>query len=235
MTTFVLLHGGMHGGWCWKRVRPLLAQAGHDVLTPTLTGLGFRAAGHGREVDLQTHVDDVVRFVEFEELQDFVLVGHSYGGMVITGAAGRLGTRISHLVYLDALVPEDGEAARDIVSRGMDDSVFPDGMLPPAPGYDFGVTDPEDIAWVRRRITPQSVGTLTQPVRIGGDLSRLRRSFIECVEEREGAPLMAGIAERAARVAADPSWSHHVLKAGHDCMISHPRETADLLLRIAAG
>lgn len=233
MITFVLIHGGMHGAWCWRPVRRLVAGAGHEALTPTLAGLGYRAATSGPEVDLELHVSEIVRFVDDEELDVFVLVGHSYAGMVITGVADRIGGRISHLVYLDALVPEDGESARDIVSPGVDYSMFADGMLPPAPDYDHGLTRPDDVAWVRRRVTPQSVNTLLQPLSIAHDLSQIPRFFIECAEERDGARQLAGIAVRAGRIAADPSWRHHVLHAGHDCMISHLHETAELLLSIA--
>lgn len=233
MRAFLLVHGGMHGGWCWKRVRRLIAKAGHDVVAPTLTGLGHRSHLGAADVDLQTHITDVLHCIDCEEMEDFVLVGHSYAGMVITGVADRIPDRIAHLVYLDALVPTDGESAADIVPRGVDYGIFADGMLPVIPGYDFGLTEPEDIAWVRRRTTPQSVRTVTQRLSVSTDLSRLRRWFIECVAQREGHIQMVGIAKRAHRIASDPTWSHLVLNAGHDCMISHPVETAEILMRIA--
>src|SRR5574340_886568 len=109
MATFVLVHGGFHGGWCWKKVTPLLRAAGHEVYTPTLTGLGERVHLASPEIDLSTHIQDVVNVLEYEDLREVVLVGHSYGGMVIAGVADRAAPRVAHLVYFDALVAGDGE------------------------------------------------------------------------------------------------------------------------------
>ena len=113
MATFVLVHGAWHGGWCWRFVRPLLG--GHDVYAPSLTGLGERKHLARADVDLDTHIADVVSLLEMEDLCDVVLVGHSYGGMVITGAADRAPERIGRLVYLDAFVPENGKCTLDYV------------------------------------------------------------------------------------------------------------------------
>ena len=110
MATYVLVHGAWHGGWCWNRVAPLLRDKGHDVYTPTLTGLGERVHLATPEVDLSTHVTDVVNVIEFEDLRNVVLMGHSYGGQVITGVAGAIPERIGQLVYLDASLPNDGES-----------------------------------------------------------------------------------------------------------------------------
>src|SRR4051812_23108269 len=114
MTTFVLVHGSRHGGWSWKRVAPLLRAAGHDVFTPTLTGVGERVHLAAPEVDLHLHVTDVANVLAFEDLTDVVLVGHSYAGMVITGVAEVASERLRQLVYLDALVPEAGQSAFDV-------------------------------------------------------------------------------------------------------------------------
>src|SRR2546421_8767740 len=113
MSTFVLVHGAWHGSWCWKRVRKALQAQGHDVFTPTLTGVGERSHLLARNINLDTHIDDVVNLIRWEELTDVVLCGHSYGGAVISGAASRVGDRISALVYLDAFVLEDGESLHD--------------------------------------------------------------------------------------------------------------------------
>ena len=113
MTTFVLVHGAWHGGWCYKRVARLLRQAGHDVYTPTLTGLGERAHLMNRAIALDTHVQDIVGVIRCEELSDVVLCGHSYGGMVITGVAEQMAAKIRSLVYLDAFVPENGKCLFD--------------------------------------------------------------------------------------------------------------------------
>src|SRR5205823_8870769 len=113
--TFVLVHGGFHGGWCWRRVTPLLRAAGHEVYTPTLTGLGERAHLARPEVSLHTHVQDVLGVLAYEDVQGVVLVGWSYAGMVITAVAEQAADRLAHLVYLDASVPEDGQAALDLL------------------------------------------------------------------------------------------------------------------------
>ena len=115
MATFVLVHGAWHGSWCWKRVRKALQARGHDVFTPTLTGVGERSHLLSPDVNLDTHITDVVNLIRWEELSGIVLCGHSYGGCVITGVADRLSDRIAALVYLDAFVPEDGQSLYDIL------------------------------------------------------------------------------------------------------------------------
>jgi pimeloyl-ACP methyl ester carboxylesterase len=115
MATVVLVHGTTAGGWVWRRITPVLATKRHLVYTPTLTGLGERVHLARPDVDLETHIADIMNVLEFEELPAVTLVGHSYGGMVITGVADRLPGRVSKLIYLDALVPEDGEAVVDLV------------------------------------------------------------------------------------------------------------------------
>src|SRR6202040_1266512 len=113
--TFVLVHGAWHGSWCWKRVRKALQARGHDVFTPTLTGVGERSHLLSPDVNLDTHITDVVNLIRWEELSDVVLCGHSYGGCVVTGVADRLPDRIGAMVYLDAFTPEDGESLLDIL------------------------------------------------------------------------------------------------------------------------
>ena len=162
MATYVLVHGGGHGGWCYGRVAPLLRAEGHDVYTPTLTGLGERAHLLDDRVDLHRHVEDVVAVLDFEDLHDVVLVGHSYGGMVITGAADRAARRVGRLVFLDAANPVNGQSLVD-VSGPIIEAVRPMGrvvdgielVLLPAPdaGLLYGVTDPRDLAWMADRLT----------------------------------------------------------------------------------
>jgi pimeloyl-ACP methyl ester carboxylesterase len=113
MATFVLVHGSMHGGWCWQRVAPLLRAAGHEVFTPTLTGLGERVHLAHPDIDLDTHIQDVLGVLEDEDLHDVVLVGHSYATLVIIGVADRLPERIAHLVYLDGPIAGEGQALLD--------------------------------------------------------------------------------------------------------------------------
>ena len=118
MSTFVLVHGAWHGSWCWKRVRKALQDQGHQVFTPTLTGIAERSHLLSPTVNLDTHIDDVVNLIRWEELSDVVLCGHSYGGAVISGVADRIPDRIRSLVYLDAFLLEDGESLHDLLSEG---------------------------------------------------------------------------------------------------------------------
>ena len=161
MATFVLVHGAWHGGWCYKRVAArLLRQAGHEVCTPTLTGLGEHARLLNRAIDLDTHVQDILGVIRCEELSDVVLCGHSYGGMVITGVAEHIAAKIRSLVYLDSFVPENGKSLFDYLraeqSGQMRDDAAQNGegyKITPIPAAAFGVPR----ALPRRRLDAQSV------------------------------------------------------------------------------
>src|ERR1700704_1085203 len=121
MSTYVLVHGAWHGSWCWKRVRKALQAQGHEVFTPTLTGVGERSHLLSLQINLETHVNDVVSLIQWEELSDVVLCGHSYGGCVISGVADKMPSRLRALVYLDAFVLENGESLHDTLPPGQRD------------------------------------------------------------------------------------------------------------------
>ena len=170
MATFVLVHGAWHGGWCWKRVRDILQRLGHEVFTPTLTGVGERAHLLDPKVDLETHINDVLHLIRWEELNDVVLCGHSYAGCVVSAVADRIPERISHLVYLDAFVPETGKSLHDCLpeeQRALQLELcgqIGDGWkVPPIPAEVFNV-NAADRAWVDRQCTPQPLATFQQPV-----------------------------------------------------------------------
>jgi pimeloyl-ACP methyl ester carboxylesterase len=233
MATFVLVHGAWHGGWCWKRVTPLLRAAGHEVFTPTLTGLGEREHLGSAEVNLTTHVTDVVKLLEFEELSDIVLVGHSYGGMVITGVAQQVPERIRELVYIDAFVPADGQSTAELV--GADGAAMfdvPDWRVPvpPPPVGDFGVTDPTDLAWLKSQMRPHPLGTFTEAVRLKAPLEAggFGRTYILAAERLGGA--FIGIAEQLRQ---RKEWRVTELPTGHDMMLTMPRELTEVLLSVA--
>ncbi len=163
MATYVLVHGGGHGGWCYQLVARLLRDKGHEVYTPTLTGLGEREHLLSPEVDLDMHITDVVKVLEFEDLRDVILVGHSYGGMVITGVGDRATERIGHIVYLDAATPDNGQSLADIagplINLARESGRVVDGVeLFLFPGTDpmsfYGVTDPDKIEWMKGKLTP---------------------------------------------------------------------------------
>ncbi|MFG2942537.1 alpha/beta fold hydrolase [Streptomyces sp. NPDC048282] len=235
MSTYLLVHGAWHSGECWERVVPLLTGAGHRVYAPSLTGHGDKARLLGPGVGLDTHVDDIVRLITDEDLDDVVLVGHSYAGLVVSAAANRVPGRIGHLVYLDAMVPEHGETAADIqpVTRALIERTLASGdgwrvpplpELPPPYGL-FGVTEPADLAWLRTMLTDHAVRCFQQPVRLDDPAVRaIPRTHIHCV-----AAVPEGVVRRP--VPADQRvWE---LPAGHDCMITMPAELTELLLKLA--
>jgi len=229
MATFVLVHGAWHGGWCWVRVARLLRDAAHEVYTPTLSGLGERAHLARPEIDLETHIQDVVSVLESEELRQVTLVGHSYGGMVITGVAARAAARLSHLVYVDAFVPEAGKAMLDYSSRApvIRESARASGegwRVPPLPPVAFGVTSQRDTEWLTRRLTPQPLQTLEQTLPATGG-ERLKRTYVYCSK-----PAIGSFDQFAERVRDDRKWSFHELKTGHDAMVTAPGDLARLLL-----
>jgi len=229
--TFVLVHGAWHGGWCWKKMAPLLREAGHDVFTPTLTGLGERVHLLAPEIDLTTHIDDVLGVLEYEDLTDVVLVGHSYGGMVISGVAERADGRIAHLVYLDAFLPEDGKALRDYAPGDILDGMVNttgDGWRLPSFMFatDFGVTDEDDIAWVNARLGDQPYKTFTQPLDLAADPGdAIQRAYILTTQDT-----FVPHAARAQQLGFD---YHELFSAGHDSMVTQPAELAALFLKLA--
>ena len=235
MATYVLVHGAWHGGWCWKKLTPLLRAAGHEVVVPTLTGLGERAHLARPEVGLATHVEDVVQVLTYEDLHGVVLVGHSYAGMVIAAVADRVPERVAQLVYLDAFVPDNGQALLDLLPPPLREASLEqartagEGWQVPAPPPErFGVTDAADLAWVRPRLLPQPLQTFTEPLRLGRpDLSPAPRTYIACTV---GSATFQPFAERAR---TDPAWRYRELATGHDAMVMTPRELAQLLLELA--
>src|SRR5262245_2504150 len=173
MATYVLVHGGGHGGWCYQPVARLLEARGHTVYAPTLTGLGERSHLLSPAIDLDLHIHDVVQLLHYEDLRDVILVGHSYGGMVITGVADRATDRVGHLVYLDAAMPVNGEAlaqrAAPLMDAARQAARVVDGIeLVLFPGTEpmphYGVTDPDAIAWMDARLTPHPWKCFEQPL-----------------------------------------------------------------------
>jgi pimeloyl-ACP methyl ester carboxylesterase len=232
MTDIVLVHGAWHGTWCWRRVLPRLWAAGHRVVPVTLSGLGERAHQLSPSITLGTHVEDVVTAVRAEECSDAVLVGHSYGGMVVTGAADRLGDAVGPLVYVDGVVPAPGEcwstgnSAEVQAQRRSAIDRF--GHLPPAPAAAFGLSG-ADAAWVERRQTPQPAGVYDDPLDFDADRWAARpRTFVDCT-----APPLPTIDPSRHRVRSQPGWEVVELATGHDPMISAPDELAEVLLAVA--
>ncbi|PXY22700.1 alpha/beta fold hydrolase [Prauserella muralis] len=234
MTTFVLLHGAWHGGWVWQRVAPALRAEGHDVHTPTLTGVSDRAHLLSASVGLGTHVQDVVALVETHDLDDVVLVGHSYAGQVVTAVADRIGERLSRRVYLDAFVGDDGEAAIDLlpetVAGHYRESVAGPGfgwLIPVRSLTVLGVTEQADLDWLGARLTPHPWLTYTEPLRLSGAGESVPATFVECTD------WMRVFQPHAERAAAR-GWPVQHVATGHEAMVTAPKELADVLLAACA-
>lgn len=232
MADIVLVHGAWHGSWCWRRVLPLLWLAGHRVVLVTLSGLGERAHQRSPQVTLGTHVADVVTAMRAEECSNAVLVGHSYGGLVITGAADRLGDEVGRLVYVDGVVPLPGEAwsTRNPpeVQAARREAIARHGFLPPPSPAVFGLTG-ADADWVQRRQTPQPAGVYDDPLSFDADRwAALPRTFVDCV-----APALPTIEPSRTLVRDQPGWEVLELDTGHDPMISAPADLAAVLLAVA--
>jgi pimeloyl-ACP methyl ester carboxylesterase len=239
MATYVLVHGGGHGGWCYQRVARILRSAGHDVYTPTLTGLGERSHLVGPEVDLDMHIRDVTAVLHFEDLREVILVGHSYGGMVITGVADRAADRIGRVVYLDAATPVNNQSLVDVAGPIIE-AVRPDGqmvdgvelvLLPgPEAGLMYGVTDPGDMAWMADRITGHPWQCFAQPLVLTNEaaLWAIPQFHIVCTSTLATRdPDMLDKARANGRL-----WD---IDTGHDLMITEPEAVADALLQVAAA
>ncbi len=239
MANFVLVHGAWHGGWCWRDVVAPLARAGHRVFAPTLTGVGERAHLLSRQITLETHIADVMGVIEAEELSQVVLAVHSYAGMIGTAVADRMGERLAHLVYVDAVVPRPGEswssthASATRVARLAAARANPTFSFPPPDPAVFGLAA-EAHAWVARRQTPHPGGTYEAPLAFDVQrVSRVPRTFIDCTT-----PPLATIDVIRQRVRDPRFWDGHwargahlvELATGHDPMISAPEALVDVLL-----
>jgi len=237
MATYVLVHGAWQGATTWERVVPLLLQAGHRVFTPTLTGLGSRGHQLTRSVDLSTHIQDVLGLLKYENLQEVILAGHSYAGMVISGVAEAAAERISHLVYIDAFVPVDGASALSMMPQKFQDAfrdqakTLGDGWR--LPGFEkrldlWGLKEGPDRDFVRSKLCDFSLTCFEQPVKLPRNaLSTLDKTYVACVAEGYPArPVFQSFADRAKR----EGWGYHELATGHDCHVEKAGELARILL-----
>jgi pimeloyl-ACP methyl ester carboxylesterase len=245
MSIVVFVHPAWLGGWSWRKLVPFLAGAGHEVHTPTLTGLGERAHLASHDVDLGTHLADVVNTLVYRDLTDVVLVGNSSAGMVITGVAEEVPERIAELVYLDAFVPSDGQCLRDMIlperRAGMESLVGSEGdgwLLPrfaPPPWEQFlpqawEVTDPDDLSWMLERLRPTPIGHFAKPVSVTNPQARaLPRSYVRFTRwPHPGFDRWAQAAETA------PGWRLRRLDAAHLAYITSPAELSEVLLELLA-
>lgn len=232
--TFVLVHGAWHGGWCWRRVADLLRAKGHVVFTPTLSGLADRSHLMSRDITLQTHADDVSNLVKWEGLGNVCLVGHSYGGFVISLAAETIGDRLSSFVFLDAFVPEDGDDPLTMINpavRTEIESGLARGELsraPPPASY-FRVQTQSDRDWVDSLMTPQPNGVWRGPLRLSGARENVnRRAYI-----RAGLYPSPAFDAAMEKLRDRSGWDVFPIAAGHDVMVDAPAELATALTGLA--
>jgi pimeloyl-ACP methyl ester carboxylesterase len=237
MTTYVLVHGGGHGGWCYQKVKRILEAAGHEVFAPSLTGLAERSHLLSPSIDLDVHINDIVQVLHYWDLHDVVLVGHSYGGMVITGVADRAADRIGKLVYLDAANPTNGQSLVDVAGPIIESTrpmgTILDGVelvLLPSPdaGMFYGVTDPADLAWMAERLTGHPWKCFEQKLKLTNEGALRAKAQYHIVCESTLAtrdPDLIGPARAEGRL-----WH---IDTGHDLMITEPQFVADALVEIA--
>lgn len=244
MANYLLVHGAWHGAWCWRRVVPLLTQAGHRVHAVTLTGVGERAHLLSPAIDLDTHITDIMAAMDAEEMDDVILVVHSYAGMLGTAVADRRPERLRHLVYLDAVLPKPGEswssthasATRNArIAAAQADPLF--GF--PAPDASVFGLEAEDHAWVQRRQTPHPGKPYTQVLEFDPKrVASVPRTFINCTQ-----PPLATIDISRLRMRDPAFWDGAWLRGsqvvematGHDPMVSDPKALAGILLALIPG
>ena len=224
--TIVFVHGAWAGGWHYTKVQPLLEEAGCRVYRPTMTGLGERVHLAGPGVGLSTHIEDIVNVLEFEDLREVVLVGHSYGGMVIAGVANRVPDRIGRMVYFDAIVPEDGESVMSLLGEGIDRMATSGG----------GGAEPWQLVplWVKEGKpppvdVPQSILTFTEPIVLDNlEAARIPTAFLLTVEHGKETDLYDVFADRA----RDREWKVVTMEGGHNPQWFQPEAFVDVLLQV---
>ncbi|WP_437672637.1 alpha/beta fold hydrolase [Sorangium sp. So ce131] len=233
-TTFVLVHGAWHGAWCYKRVAAPLRARGHEVYTPTLTGLADRSHLLDGTVNVSTHIADIANLLRWEELTDVVLCGHSYGGMVITGVAGLVPDRIRSMVYVDAYLPEEGQNMLDMVPEFFQKTFLAaasksGGVVVPALPAELMAVNPRDVAWVDAQCTPQPYATFVESVAGRAAVDRIgKRMYIYAAgwSQTPFTPIYERLKE-------DRSWTTHAAPCGHDIMVDMPELLVELLLEAA--
>lgn len=236
MASVVLAHGAWSAAWAWKKMRPLFRAAGHEFFSPTYTGLGERGHLARPEIDLSTHVQDVLAVLEFEDLKDVTLLGHSYGGMVATGVADKARSRIARVVYIDAFAPKDGQSLFDLLgptgeghmragaTASGDGWKLPINAMPPD-------TSPQDVAWATPRRRPQPIKTFEQKIKLESREPAPPRHYIYARKNGPG-DVFRQFGERAR---TEPGWTYHEIDASHNPHITCPEVLMKLLSEIMAG
>ncbi|WP_333863581.1 alpha/beta hydrolase [Sphingobacterium sp.] len=232
--TYVLVHGAWHGGWCWQDVAQRLTDAHYRVYAPTLTGLGERRHLIEPSTDIDTHIQDIVNLIEMEDLHDVYLVGHSYAGAVIAGVADRIPSRLHKLIFLDAMIVENGQSPISLQPKAVQElqlkNIQRKENFAPFDVALFGVTAPSMVSWVKERLSPQPFGTFAQPLHLKHQYGNgLPLVYIACTD-----PQLPIMKEMSQKVRADQklSWQYREIATGHDAMLTEPKKLADMLMEL---
>jgi pimeloyl-ACP methyl ester carboxylesterase len=226
MGTFVLVHGSWHGGWCWSRLVPMLRAEGHDVHAPSLSGLGDRVHLATPGIGLSTHITDITNLITYEDLDDVVLVGASYGGPVISGVGAALPERVRRLVFVDGLVPDAGQSCFDLmpgVRPGFVESARAAGSdwaVPSPPPQFFGIAEPADVRWTQDRLTAMPLKTHDERLAVSPPDS-IPGTYIRCDQ-------FIGF-DQQMEPARRRGYAIEHLDAGHDVQITDARALKDVL------
>lgn len=230
MATFLVAHGAWSAGWVWKKMHALLRARGHELYAPTYTGVGERVHLAHKGIKLSDHIADMLNVIEFNSLDRFILIGHSYGGMVATGIADRVPEKVAKLVYLDAFAPKDGKAAFDHMpaeTRARMEASAVDGWrLPPSPTPPD--TSPEDVAWITPRRMHQPIETFREPLTLKNGETKIPRSYIYAARSAPG-DMFRQFAERARA----EGWQYFEMDASHSPHVTAPEALAEVLDKIA--
>ena len=231
--TFLVCHGAWSAGWAWKKMHPLMAAGGHRLVTPTYTGLGERAHLANPSIDLETHIEDVLNVITYEDLRDIVLVGHSYGGMVATGVADRARDRVSQLIYVDAFVPADGQSLLDLYEadrprlqelvKAGDGYRMPPNPTPPD-------TSPADQEWLSTRRVHMPIKCFEAGLKLQGGPLTLPLSYIYATRITP----QDTFGRFAKQANGDPAWRYYEIDASHSPNVTAPEALMALLEKIAA-
>lgn len=232
---FVLVHGACHGGWCWKPVEKLLRSQGHEVYSPTLTGMGDRAHLLTPDITVQTHIDDISNLIQKESLNEVVLVGHSYAGLAVAGATEFVAQHIKQLVFLDAYIPQNGKTGFEIISEPyitewtQAANQYGDGWLNHADERSldlWGIEDPHLRKMMLPKLTDFSINFLKAPITLSEAFDHVEKTFIHCSEKTYCYDLMFPFYQYA----KDNHWPTFVIETGHDPMLTKPQELVEILL-----
>jgi len=237
MTTFVLVHGAWGGAHGFRTVRGPLRAAGHEVFTPSLTGIGERAHLASPQVNLTTQVTDVVNTILYEDLTDIVLLGYSYGGMVVTGALDHVADRVAHLVYLDAFKPADGQSLDDLAQAGYGKGAIGPGGEWLVPPLARAIHDIREQDWYTARRTAHPVGCFTEPVRLRQPLEEypFTRTYVKATAEPRDPARQSPFWQAADYAKTNPAWRYREIDTDHMILANRPAEFVSLMLELTAA